>query len=94
MTTLRPPSLVAVRLTVPEVPLSFCSTSFALTVVSAAALIGRHSMAEAAVNTTKLRNVAIRFKVSPRESDALRAPAVYIVNVWFKAVLQQTSHLK
>src|SRR5512132_2851142 len=57
MTTLRPPLSSAVRVTVPLTPLPFCSTSFAFTVVSAAALIGRQSRAAAAAKTSELRNL-------------------------------------
>ena len=46
-------------MTVPLAPLPFCSTSFAFTVVSAAALIGRHSTAAAAASMSKLRNLAM-----------------------------------
>src|SRR5215211_768925 len=59
MTTLRPPLLVAVRVAVPLASLSFSSTSFAFTVVSAAALVGRHSKAEAAVSISALRNLVM-----------------------------------
>src|SRR5215216_2305468 len=59
MTTLSPPLSSAVRVTLPLTPLPFCSTSFAWTVVSAAALIGRHSTAEAAANMSELRNLII-----------------------------------
>src|SRR5215217_9116758 len=57
MTTLRRPLPSAVRVTVPLTPLPFCSTSFAFTVVSAAALIGRHSRAETAASMSELRNL-------------------------------------
>src|SRR5215217_3369662 len=59
MTTLRRPLPSAVRLTVPLAPLPFCSTSFAFTVVSAAALIGRHNRAAAAASISELRNLVI-----------------------------------
>ena len=59
MTTLRPPLPSAVRVAVPLAPLPFSSTSFAFTVVSAAALIGRHSMAAAAASMSELRNLVI-----------------------------------
>jgi hypothetical protein len=42
---------------VPLAPLLFTSTSFAVTVVSAAALIGRQSKAEAAASMSELRNL-------------------------------------
>src|SRR5215203_7348838 len=57
MTTLRLPSSSAVRVAVPLAPLPFTSTSFAFTVVSAEALVGRHIMAEAAARTRALRNL-------------------------------------
>jgi hypothetical protein len=44
---------------VPLAPLPFCSASFAFTVVSAAALIGRHRIAEAAASMSELRNLVI-----------------------------------
>src|SRR5215212_11133857 len=59
MTTLRPPLSSAVRLTVPLTPLPFCSTSFAFTFVSAAALIGTHISAAAAASISELRNLII-----------------------------------
>ena len=57
MTTFRPPLSSAVRVAVPLTPLPFCSTSFAFTVVSAAALVGRHSRAAAAASMSELRNL-------------------------------------
>ena len=48
MTTLRPPLSSIVRVAVPLTPLPLTSTSLAFTVVSAAALVGRHSRAPAA----------------------------------------------
>src|SRR5215208_6201103 len=57
MTTLRLPSARAVRVAVPLAPLPFTSTSFAFTVVSAEALLGRHIMAEAAASMRALRNL-------------------------------------
>src|SRR5512132_3683461 len=59
MTTLRPPLSSAVRLTVPLTPLPFCSTSFAFTLVSAAAPIGTHSRAAAAASISELRNLVM-----------------------------------
>src|SRR5215207_5727035 len=57
MTTLRLPSSSAVRVAVPLAPLPLTSTSFAFTVVSAEALVGRHIMAEAAASVRALRNL-------------------------------------
>ena len=57
MTTLRPPSAIAVMVAVPLAPLSFSSTSFAFTVVSAPALVGRQSRAKAAASMSALRNL-------------------------------------
>src|SRR4029450_1434770 len=59
MTTFRPPLSSAVRLTVPVAPLPFCSTSFAFTVVSAAALGGRRRRPAAAASISKLRNLVM-----------------------------------
>ena len=60
MTTLRPPSSSAVSATVPLAPLLFCSINVARTVVSAAALVGSHSRAEAAaVRRNPLRTLLI-----------------------------------
>src|SRR4029450_12881033 len=91
MTTLRPPLSSAVRLTVPLTPLLFCSTSFAFTVVSAAALGGRHSRAEAAASISKLRNLTTRLIVPPESQNALGALAVYFVNLVFVGALPRTS---
>ena len=47
---------MAVRVTVPLAPLSLTSTSFAFTVVSAAAIGGRHSAVAAKARMSELRN--------------------------------------
>ena len=59
MTTLRPPLLSAVRVAVPLTPLLLTSTSLAFTVVSAAALVGRHIRAAAAATMSALRNLVM-----------------------------------